>query len=302
LVPQVADLDGDGLPELLTATKYKTYHIAPGLAAGTWGPVQEQHTADGIPFYIGEPNSLATADWNDDGRIDLVCGMVNGGVSVVLASADGWRPHCRVLIDGRHLLFPGGDACLRVVDWDGDGWDDLVAGCGDGSVQWCRNRGPLADGYDYDPPAVLVARDDRIDPAGWRGTLASIDVVDWDGDGDLDILLGDYGDDLIDKADSQRYLAWLAYQRQQRQLKYRYYDALMAIRRRVYPQFAFTANINWTGEQWKEFSPVWRKAMSDDPELAAVRDARERLAGNHDHGAVFGEDRNFGRVWFIERR
>ena len=52
-------------------------------------------------------------------------------------------------------LSVGAKACPNVVDWDGDGLDDLVLGNAAGQVLLCRNRG-TPDGPVFDPPAAAL--------------------------------------------------------------------------------------------------------------------------------------------------
>jgi hypothetical protein len=91
-----------------------------------------------------------------------------------------------------------GDAAPVVADWDGDGKPDLIVGAGDGSVVWYRNEGTatapkLAAAQVLVPPSPSPWRDDKArHPNDW-GVRVKPCVVDWDGDGRLDLLLGDLG-------------------------------------------------------------------------------------------------------------
>lgn len=77
------------------------------------------------------------------------------------------------------------------ADWDDDGRRDLLLGCGDGSVWWFRNvtdsREPtLEAGRILIPPPA---------PTDTRGSRAKACPVDWNGDGRLDLIVGDQGKD-----------------------------------------------------------------------------------------------------------
>ena len=96
--------------------------------------------------------------------------------------------------------MPGGEhANPVIVDWDGDGMWDIVTGAADGGVYWYRNIGRRSR-PDFEAPVTLVAKHEGIgysellepgkDPK--PGIRSQIAVTDYDGDGKLDVLLGDF--------------------------------------------------------------------------------------------------------------
>lgn len=70
-----------------------------------------------------------------------------------------------------------------VVDWDGDGHNDIIVGENDGDVQWYKNQG---DDTFQTPPVTLL----RGSMTGMRNTRPY--VYDLDFDGNPDVVLGDY--------------------------------------------------------------------------------------------------------------
>src|SRR5262249_48280512 len=76
--------------------------------------------------------------------------------------------------------------CTRpfAVDWDGDGQLDLVVGNSAGTFYWFRGKGKGA----FQPaPEAIQAGDE---PLRIEGHHSDPFAIDWDGDGDLDLLSG----------------------------------------------------------------------------------------------------------------
>ena len=148
----------------------------------------------GRPLSLPELNSgLTVADWNGDGRQDLVLGSHSGFVYVA-THASGDRPVFDQprRLSAREAPVKGGSICVPTLgDWDGDGDRDLLLGTEYGTIEvwennghdWFVSRGLLAAGgetIEY-PGAGCQDNDD------WWG-YAIPQLVDWDRDGDLDLL------------------------------------------------------------------------------------------------------------------
>jgi hypothetical protein len=147
----------------------------------------------------GTAASVHAVDWDGDGRIDLLVGDIGG--SVYLIPNEGTpRKHAfgkpRQLQAGGKPIRVEGDAGPFACDWDGDGRLDLLVGSGDGSVWFFRNIGTtktpeLAAGVRLVPPgAASFGSDAPKEPR--RGIRAKVCAVDWNGDGRLDLLVGDF--------------------------------------------------------------------------------------------------------------
>jgi len=95
--------------------------------------------------------------------------------------------------DGLHRCEPVGQSTtglihsrVDVADWDGDGLFDLIVGCARGGVVWFRNHG--RPGRPDFPFSRLVKTADGMPlDVGWS---AAPHVVDWDGDGVSDLVVG----------------------------------------------------------------------------------------------------------------
>ena len=88
---QVADLNGDGIPDIVTANYGSdTVSVLLGNGNGTFQPQQTFAAGSG-------PASVAVADLNGDGKLDLVVGNRNAStVSVLLGNGNGtFQPRSR---------------------------------------------------------------------------------------------------------------------------------------------------------------------------------------------------------------
>ncbi len=79
------DIDGDAFPDLITSNSWNsTFTVLPGQGDGSFGSF--------VNYRIGEtPTSVATADFNGDGIMDLVAGKSENdyAVSVLLGLGNG---------------------------------------------------------------------------------------------------------------------------------------------------------------------------------------------------------------------
>ncbi len=154
---------------------------------------------------------MALADWNRDGRVDLIVGNIQGEVWFLPnASRDGqllFGPKQPLRAQGDEINL-GGDAGPLVADWDGDGVPDLLVGADDGSVTLYKGSGregvpvlsgavTLIPGLDKSARRTIdLERDPKtgeIDPPRLErpSIRPKLAVYDWNGDGELDLVVGD---------------------------------------------------------------------------------------------------------------
>ena len=211
--PDVVDWNADGRKDLLVAdgrgwlTLFLNHgsDAAPALRRG------HRVSANGQPIDGTSRGSVHVTDFNNDGRKDLLLGMVGEGPS----RAYDWPPLLPDRTRERGILYypnVGTDAApvlgaprwvkigleeapadlLRpnlgdFVDWDGDGARDLIVCEFENFCQMFRNTtggGPGKKPLFAGAPGVTV-----LAPRTAQ-MISGADAVDWNGDRDLDLLTG----------------------------------------------------------------------------------------------------------------
>lgn len=235
---QFVDFNADGVTDIFTATYDGSVHVAYGQSAAAdhmtpKGYADPVHVLDQngqrvgleMMWYVDKKSwtsvfklqciTAVAFDWDADGDLDILMGCYNTG-NVYLRYNDGKAdaPAFRttnemVLAGGEPFALAGGVTALRLVDWDGDGLTDLVSGSFGakdrsvlGGVYLYRNAGKRGAPEFASAEALIppVTEPDGSGPS--RGLYA--DPVDYDGDGDLDLLVGGYAETKSETTDGYR--------------------------------------------------------------------------------------------------
>ena len=159
--------------------------------------------------------SPSFADFDGDGDLDLLCGEFLDGFTYFENTGTRTGP---IYAEGRRLTLPEGVRARSpaawlatqesaklpgsrkpltmdlemitpvAIDWNKDGYLDLIVGDEDGRVAFIQNTGKFTEDRTplFLPPLYFQQEADELK----CGALATPVGVDWDGDGDMDILSG----------------------------------------------------------------------------------------------------------------
>jgi hypothetical protein len=200
--PWVCDFDGDGRRDLLvgagadgTVWFYRNTNTD---AAPILVQVGQLKVGTGV-LSVGLRSAPCVYDWDGDGLNDLLCGSGGGPSSSEIfwfrntntAQAPIYAPGGPIQAGGVDLQL-GIRSVPRMVDWDGDGLNDLICSC-DTNVVWCRNTNRSGAPVLESPLPICapVAGKGLVPIAASANSRLRFWPVDWNNDGIMDLLLSD---------------------------------------------------------------------------------------------------------------
>jgi hypothetical protein len=327
------DFDGDGKLDLVSGSYDPgELYLFRGLGKGKIAARETIKDKSGRPILKAPDQKakvesfgtwMAMVDWDDDGDLDILVGTFEGLMFLrrnvgsrtkpVYAAENEW-----VMVGSKRLRVPGGEHASPVIaDWDGDRRWDILTGSGDGGVYWYRNSGERGQPK-FAPPVALVPKHEGIgyselldagkDPK--PGIRSQIAVTDYDGDGKLDVLLGDFCTYLHVKKDltpKQRH-EFEATRDLQNKVGKQLGDSMEALRERWKKMMTGVPQSEWNTP---ENSAKWQKMYQErrnSPEYKRHMDAYERLQKDLlkyvDVGASKRNDPDVphGYVWLFRRK
>jgi hypothetical protein len=326
------DFDGDGKLDLISGSYDPgEVYLFRGMGKGKFAAPEVIKDKSGKPI-LKVPNQrdrvesfgswVSMVDWSDRGVLDILVGTFDGMMFLRRNEGTRTKPAYAtenewVMVGTKRLRIPGGAHANPVIaDWDGDGLWDIITGSADGGVYWYRNIGKRGQPA-FAAPVALIAKHEGIGysellDAGQEprpGIRSQIAVVDYDGDGKLDILVGDFCTYLHVKQDltpEQRRAFEATRDRHDKEVK-ELRNSMDALRGRWNALMKDVPQSEW---QTPENSAKWQKMyqeMRNEPAYkkhqAQYEQAKQALQKYVEAGA--GADSPavaHGYVWFFRRR
>jgi hypothetical protein len=214
----LVDIDGDGHLDILSGSYSRMdrdmaglFQVLYGKGDGTFRKAEVLKGTDGQPLIIPANNEdqltekICTrpfaVDWDGDGHLDLVVGNFAGTFYWFKGLGKGkFAPKPEIIKSGKSpLRIDAAHSDPFVIDWDGDGDLDLLSGSSNGGVYWAENtagKGKVPDLKPFRPlinPGAPVKPGEPLREADLTapGRATRVWVADVNGDGKLDLLVGD---------------------------------------------------------------------------------------------------------------
>jgi hypothetical protein len=189
--PSFADLDGDGDLDALVGNSSGTLKYFKNTGSAT-APAYTEQIGGANPFDgfdLGSNSAPSFADLDGDGDLDAIVGEFDGDLSYFRNGGTATTPGFTLLVGGSNPLNGvdvGDSSTPSFADLDGDGDLDALVANSNGTLKYFKNTG-VATAPAFTEQAGAANPFNGIDV----GTFSRPNFADLDGDGDLDLTVGE---------------------------------------------------------------------------------------------------------------
>ena len=177
---QAIDWNGDGLTDLFTGSSVYVRSRSTAFVERK----ESMNPFAGLSFTDGRPQLV---DWNMDGHLDLL--VAEPAKLRLFTQVQGRPVEDDMDFDLVPLVWNGARTGITAVDWDSDGDTDLVVTSSDGLIRVFDNDGVQLRELNASQHFLGVSVPLKL--SQWhRQEGQPLQLIDWDQDGDLDLLLG----------------------------------------------------------------------------------------------------------------
>ncbi len=167
----VGDFNGDGHPDVVAASNSQNDVVA-YIAQSPFGYSWDKYT---LETNYHHPVSVATADYNNDGKDDFAIASSYGSGNLrwydFLDTQSSWVYHV-MSGAGAQSIYD-----IAAHDMDGDGYPEIMAASyGENRIFWCKNKEYLGENWEIHPVS------------SYFGGALGVSAGDMDGDGVPDVL------------------------------------------------------------------------------------------------------------------
>lgn len=195
--PYLVDYNSDGTPDLLVGNGegyvwyYPKQGVKESITFGTGSKILAMKTGTMTDMNVGSKAAPIFYDWNEDGLKDMVVGDTYGYINYFRNTGTKTSPafgtaSLRIKANNQDIDV-GWEAKPVIIDWDGDKKNDLLIADKTGQITLFKNTGASNNNPVFSSGSKLQGEEAALDV----GDFSAPAVVDWNGDGRKDMVIGD---------------------------------------------------------------------------------------------------------------